>query len=258
MDHILNIETSTGVCSVSISSDGTVAASRESRVEKSHASMLTVFIDEVMKETEMRFGGLSAVAVSRGPGSFTGLRIGVSAAKGICYGAGLPLIAVDTLRVMALKVIRGTLSGSVGPVFPGDSAAGRDIPDGKMPGGPANGKTVLCPMIDARRMEVYTALYDTAGRQIRDIRAEIIDGSGISDLPEGSRMIFFGDGAEKCKEALARPDTLYLPGIYPSALQMPELSHAAFREGRLEDTAYFEPFYLKDFLATTPKKNRLV
>ncbi len=206
-------------------------AARESRVDKSHASLLTVFIDEVMKETDTGYNHLAAVAVSRGPGSYTGLRIGVSAAKGICYGAEVPLLAVDTLWLMALMAI--------------DKA------------GKVDGRSILCPMIDARRMEVYTALYDAGGGRISETGAHIIDNGWFEKLPEGKKVLFFGNGAEKCRDAAKGKNVFFLEDIYPSAGYMAALSDEALRAGRIEDTAYFEPFYLKDFLATTPR-NRLL
>ncbi len=230
MEPILNIETSTGVCSVSVSDKDAILAARESRIDRSHASMLTVFIGEAMAEAGIDYNELSGVAVSRGPGSYTGLRIGVSAAKGICYGADIPLIALDTLLIMA----RGLL---------------RNIAD--------NDGLLLCPMIDARRMEVYTALYDTAGTRVKDITAEIIVNDSFKDYLDERKIIFFGDGSGKCRDTLKHPNAVFIEGIYPSACYMAQLSFKAFAEKKFEDTAYFEPFYLKDFLATTPK-NKMI
>lgn len=232
VDHILNIESSTGVCSVSISGGYDVIAFRESRTGRSHAALLTVFVDEVMKECGLRFSELSAVAVSSGPGSYTGLRIGVSAAKGICYAADLPLISVNTLATMARMVISSH-------------------------NGILDDNCLLCPMIDARRMEVYMSLFDYEGKQTGDISAEIIDGDTFSHLPGEKRLLFFGDGAEKCKEIISHRNAIFIPGIYPSAVMMADFSYKAFIEGRFENTAYFIPFYLKDFIATTPKNKML-
>ena len=229
---ILNIETSTNVCSVALSSGSKVIVSRESPAERSHASVLTVFIDEVMKEAGKNYSELSAVSVSKGPGSYTGLRIGVSAAKGICYGADVPLVAVDTLRLMAAGVYDTNRD---------------DLIDG----------TLLCPMIDARRMEVYTALYDVSGNMVREIRAEIIDENSFAHYLEKGKVLFFGDGSAKCREIIQHPNAAFIEGIYPSAGRMANLSHQALSKKDFEDTAYFEPFYLKDFIATQPKKNLL-
>ncbi|TVR75009.1 MAG: tRNA (adenosine(37)-N6)-threonylcarbamoyltransferase complex dimerization subunit type 1 TsaB [Marinilabiliales bacterium] len=268
---VLNIETSTNVCSASLSAGKEIIAARESHTGRSHASLLTVFIDELMRESDTGYGDLAAVAVSMGPGSYTGLRIGVSAAKGICYGAGVPLLAVDTLRLMAMMAIKGWQSGNdTGPtttVTNGrkteaatsrktDNATGNDT-------GPtidnATGRdtVLLCPMIDARRMEVYTALYDAYGRQVAPTGAHIIDREWFDTLPGGSRVLFFGNGADKCNHLANGENLVYIDGIYPSAGLMPPLSDEALNEGRIEDTAYFEPYYLKDFIATTPR-NRLL
>jgi tRNA threonylcarbamoyladenosine biosynthesis protein TsaB len=228
-DYILNIETSTGVCSVSISSGREIVASRESDADRSHAAMLTVFIHEVMQEAGLEYRELSAVAASRGPGSYTGLRIGISAAKGICYAADLPLIAVNTLEIMCLMVI-------------GD------------PGIQAGLDCLLCPMIDARRMEVYMALFDHKGNQKGDIVAEIVDKDTFMEIPQENEILFFGNGAGKCRDSIRHKNARFIPGIYPSAKLMALPSSEALKEGRLEDTAYFTPFYLKDFLATTSKK----
>ncbi len=258
MNAILNIETSTKVCSVSVSLDNSLLASRESRVDRSHASMLTVFIEEAMREADKKFSDLSAVAVSKGPGSYTGLRIGVSAAKGICFATGLPLIGVNTLKTMVWKVIRSFYKKN----DDNNSMAAAKVVQGsyktnicEMLSDKANDNLLLCPMIDARRMEVYMAMFDPGGKQVTEISASIIDGSSFVKLLKENKIIFFGDGAEKCKELIRHPHAIFLPGIYPSARQMAELSHKAFLEGRFEDIAYFEPFYLKDFIATTPKKN---
>lgn len=251
---ILNIETSTNVCSVSLSAGEEVLAARESRTDRSHASLLTVFVDEVMRESATGYCDLAAVAVSRGPGSYTGLRIGVSAAKGICYGAGVPLLAVDTLRLMAMMVINGRL-----PAFHGDHGDhGGTGTAGGSPGNDTGNDTgnktmLLCPMIDARRMEVYTALYDASGRQVAPTGAHIIGSEWFDTLPSVSRVLFFGNGADKCRHLVNGENLVYIEGIYPSARLMAGLSDEALREGRVEDTAYFEPYYLKDFIATTPR-----
>ena len=226
-ENILNIESSTAVCSVSISSGNQVVAFRESRTDRSHAAVLTVFIEEVIKETGLAFTDLSAVAVSRGPGSYTGLRIGVSAAKGICYAADLPLIAVSTLELM-VHMVKGSHP------FTGEDH-------------------LLCPMIDARRMEVYMALFDAGGRKKSEITAEIISGDSFPELLTGKNIYFFGDGAGKCEGIINNGNAFFIPDIYPSASMMAGLSGQALQEGKFEDTAYFVPFYLKDFIATTPK-----
>ncbi len=227
-EYILNIETSTNVCSAAISAGERILAFRESMEGPSHAAMLTVFIGDIMKETGLDTGSLSAVAVSGGPGSYTGLRIGVSAAKGICYAADLPLIAVNSLAVMTQMVISS--------------------PDHRV-----NGR-LLCPMIDARRMEVYTAVFNAAGEQQSEIKAEIINEETFRDVCHDNKLLIFGNGALKCRNLLNHPNIEFKPGIYPSARMMGSLSHKALIDRKFESTAYFTPFYLKDFVATTPRK----
>lgn len=236
MDRILNIETSTGVCSVAVSEGGRILSCKESPGERSHSAMLTLLIEEAMKEASTGFDQLSAVAVSRGPGSYTGLRIGVSVSKGICYASSTPLIAIDTLRIMNLMAAASSVSS----------------PQAGLKAGPGTERLIFCPMIDARRMEVYMALFDSGGNQVSKITAEIIDENTFSKLGENRSVLFFGDGAEKCRNLLESANATYLPGIYPSAKYMTTLSHEALRRGNFEDTAYFEPFYLKDFIATKP------
>ncbi len=260
MNYILNIETSTSVCSVSISSGTGILALRESSVDRSHAAMLGVFIEEAMRETDLKFNDLSAVAVSRGPGSYTGLRIGVSMAKGICYASDLPLIAIDTLRIMTWKVIRSQLIESFNTYDEGNNgqnAHANNINIGELHLNPGSGRILLCPMIDARRMEVYMSIFDVKGNQIKNTSAEIITESAFSEFPEDNTILFFGDGADKCRNIAGRKNVLFFPGIYPSAEQMGELSHNSFLEKRFENTAYFEPFYLKDFITTKPKPKLL-
>jgi tRNA threonylcarbamoyladenosine biosynthesis protein TsaB len=227
---ILNIESSTGVCSVSISSENRILSFRQSREGRSHAALLTVFIDQAMKEAGLEFRDLSAVAVSKGPGSYTGLRIGISTAKGICYAANLKLLAVNTLAVMTEMAMAAPLT------FTGDDY-------------------LFCPMIDARRMEVYTALFDPKGIQKGEISAEIITGETFSEVLNEKIIIFFGDGADKCRDIITHRNALFMPDIYPSAGMMGRLSLRAYRDGRFEDPAYFSPLYLKDFIATSPKSS---
>jgi tRNA threonylcarbamoyladenosine biosynthesis protein TsaB len=257
LDHILNIETSTSVCSVSISAGSTIVTLKETRIDRSHAALLTVMIGEAMSEFGRDYSSLSAVAVSKGPGSYTGLRIGVSTAKGICYGAGLPLIAIDTMKTMAMKVINGTINAgdpALKTIFRSDGASGLVQYTGKLASGKNDGcKVLLCPMIDARRMEVYQALFDIYGNEVTEVRAEIIDESSFSGLLGDNKIIFFGDGAKKCIEKINHRNVLFIPDIYPSAGQMAELSFESYKNRNFVNTAYFEPFYLKDFLATTPK-----
>jgi tRNA threonylcarbamoyladenosine biosynthesis protein TsaB len=257
LDRILNIETSTSVCSVSISAGNTIITLKETRVDRSHAALLTVMISEVMRGSGTGFPQLSAVAVSKGPGSYTGLRIGVSTAKGICYASGLPLIATDTMKTMALKVINESLNASEGAektIFQSGAASGLVQYTGELTSEKnQSGNILLCPMIDARRMEVYLALFDLHGNPVREVCAEIIDESSFAGILEDNKIIFFGDGAKKCIDKINHRNALFIPDVYPSAGQMAELSFESFKKGDFVNMAYFEPFYLKDFLATTPK-----
>ena len=196
--------------------------------------MLTVFIEEILKENGLKAADLEAIAVSKGPGSYTGLRIGVSAAKGIAYAASIPLIAIDTTLLMFWGEIQGRHESL---------AIERD--------------TLFCPMLDARRMEVYYAIYDINGDTVKEISAEIINESSFTKIPESSRIIFFGDGAEKCKEVIRRSNVYFDKDFVISAAHMCRPAFTAYNNNKFEDVAYFEPFYLKDFLATSPRKNLL-
>jgi len=220
--YILNLETATKNCSVSISQNGqTILCKEMAEAGYSHAEKLHVFIEECIKESNISFKDLSAIAVSQGPGSYTGLRIGVSAAKGLCFALDLPLIAVDTLQVLASK-----LSISQG---------------------------VIIPMIDARRMEVYSAIFNSKSEKIREVQAEILTENSFEEISE--TIHFVGDCAEKAKTVLTKSNFIFHEEIiYPSANEMSELSYKKFQENNLEDVAYFEPYYLKDFMATVSKK----
>ncbi|AWM13991.1 tRNA (adenosine(37)-N6)-threonylcarbamoyltransferase complex dimerization subunit type 1 TsaB [Flavobacterium sediminis] len=216
MATILNIETATKNCSVSLAKDGKTIGIKEIATEQfSHAEKLHVFIEELLKETQLTFKDLDAVAVSKGPGSYTGLRIGVSTAKGLCYALDLPLISVDTLEILAnaLTVTSG----------------------------------VIVPMIDARRMEVFSAVFNTGKRKIRDTQAEIIDVDSYREISEDIHLI--GDGAQKLQETLTASKFIYHPEIvYPSTQEMSFLSFEKYKKSDFEDVAYFEPYYLKDFV----------
>jgi tRNA threonylcarbamoyladenosine biosynthesis protein TsaB len=216
MSYILNIETATKNCSVALSKNGvTIICKETAELGYSHAEKLHVFIDEIIKEAQITFQDLSAVAVSQGPGSYTGLRIGVSAAKGLCYSLGIPLIAIDTLLVLASKV---------------------DNSDG-----------LVIPMIDARRMEVYSAIFNSNKEKIREVKAEILTEDSFLNLSE---MVYFvGDSTEKAKTVLTKANFVFLDDIvFPSANEMGAISFAKFQENNFEDVAYFEPYYLKDFM----------
>ena len=228
MPNIIHIETSTSVCSAALSSDGAVQCHFENFEGPSHASLLGVYVKQIMDFSRDKGVKVDAVAVSSGPGSYTGLRIGVSMAKGICYARGLKLIAVPTLELLCVPVLLYQ----------------EDLPE----------DALLCPMIDARRMEVYAALYDRALRPVRAIGADIVDESTYQDFLNERPVYFLGDGAEKCKTGITHPNAHFLPDVMPLARNMGPLAEKAFALGRFEDVAYFEPFYLKEFVASKPKK----
>ncbi len=216
MIYILNIETATKNCSVSIAKNGETFLCREIAEQGySHAEKLHVFIEELLKESGIAITEVNAIAVSKGPGSYTGLRIGVSAAKGLCYALGIPLIAIDTLQVLAKKT--------------------------------AVDAGLIIPMIDARRMEVYSAIFDNHHNKIMEVQAEVLTEESYADLSED--LYFVGDCQEKCKTVLTKPNFYFLPEIvFPSANEMSALSYEKYVKNDFEDVAYFEPFYLKDFL----------
>ncbi|MDE5418536.1 tRNA (adenosine(37)-N6)-threonylcarbamoyltransferase complex dimerization subunit type 1 TsaB [Labilibaculum sp. DW002] len=234
MALLLHIETSTAVCSVGLGKDGELLALKETKEGMKHASHLTVFIENILKENGFSTSDLDGIAISMGPGSYTGLRIGVSTAKGICYGAELPLIAISTLQAMTKPLL-----------------ANENIQSQlKNPE-----KAYYCPMIDARRMEVYTAFYNDKNELKKDISADIIDENSYAKELSEREIVFFGDGAAKCKEIIESKNGIFLDNVTPTATGMIELAEAKFQKQEFEDVAYFEPFYLKDFVATTPKKN---
>lgn len=222
MSFILNIETATKNCSVAIAKNGETVLCKEIAEEGySHAEKLHVFIEEVIAEAKINVHDLVAVAVSQGPGSYTGLRIGVSAAKGLCYALGIPLIAVDTLKTFASQV---------------------------------NAKDVLIvPMLDARRMEVYSAIFNSKLETIREVQAQIITEDSFNEYTE--IIYFVGDCADKCKPVLTKENFIFLEQIkYPSARDMSKISYDKYQIKDTVDVAYFEPYYLKDFMITTSKK----
>jgi tRNA threonylcarbamoyladenosine biosynthesis protein TsaB len=230
---VICIETATNLCSVALCSSTGVIALKESTELKSHASMLTVFIDEALKENGIRVHDLEAVAVGKGPGSYTGLRIGVSVAKGIAYAASIPLIGIETTLSMFWGIF-GTL---------------KEISQEE--------NTLFCPMIDARRMEVYYAIYDFNGNPFKEVSAEIIMEDSFSDIPESWKIVFFGDGATKCKRIIKRKNLYFADDFRISASYMQRPVYRAIKNHIFEDVAYFEPFYLKDFIASIPRKNIL-
>lgn len=227
MSCILNIDTSTDVCSVAVSRDGACIFNREDHTGPNHAVKLGVFVDEALSYVDNRSIPLDAVAVSCGPGSYTGLRIGVSMAKGICYGRGVKLIAVPTLELLAVPVLLE-----------------HDIEDGAL----------LCPMLDARRMEVYAGVYDRALNEVRPVQADVVDADTYREYLDKGKVYFFGNGACKCIDAIGSSNAVLVKDIKPLAANMFPLAEKRFNQGRFEDVAYFVPFYLKDFVAKTPKK----
>ena len=236
MALILNIETSTEVCSVTISRDGEKLFQKESTEGLNHSEYLTVFIEEIFQENNLKMNDLDAVAVSKGPGSYTGLRIGVSVAKGLCYALDIPLIASSTLESMAFYIAQNIHNYYT----------------------TRNDESILfCPMIDARRMEVYTSLFSSKGEMIRSIEAEIIDEHSFQKELEEHSIVFFGNGAKKCREKIIHKNALFSGPEKASAQFMQSLSEIKYKKKEFEDVAYFEPFYLKNFVATIPKNKIL-
>lgn len=227
MACILNIETSTNICSVAVVDEGHVIWNEEDHSGPNHAVTLGVYVDQALSFIDNSGLQLEAVAVSGGPGSYTGLRIGVSMAKGTCYGRDAKLIAVPTLEAMCVSLLL----------------------DEKVPE-----DALLCPMLDARRMEVYAQIFDRGLRSIRDIQADIIDENSYKEILDKQPVYFFGPGAEKCESVITHPNAHFLIGIEPLARDMAPLATKRFYKGQFEDVAYYVPFYLKEFQATLPKK----
>ena len=227
MARILLVETSTAQLSAALAEDGIVTASRTCDEPRMQASLTAPFVKEILDEKGLSVKDLDAVCVGKGPGSYTGLRVGVSTAKGLCFGAGLPLLSAGTLDVLVQEAHR------LGVV-------------------PAGCKYVV-PMVDARRMEVYAAVFTPEGRQLTETKPVIIDSDSFAaELAEGP-VLFIGDGALKCREAIQSPNAFFAEA-FPTAMAMAPLAEAAYPEKRFEDVAYFEPFYLKDFVATVSRK----
>ena len=226
MSTILHIETSTDVCSVAVSEDSQVIFQQEDHSGPNHAERLGTMVDEALSFTDNHAIPFDAVAVSGGPGSYTGLRIGVSMAKGICYGRDLKLIAVPTLELLCVPVLL------------------REIPEED---------ALLCPMLDARRMEVYAGIYDRALKPVREIRADIVTAETYKDYLDAHPIYFFGNGAGKCMETISHPNAHLIKGIEPLAKWMQPLAERRFLNEQFEDVAYYVPFYLKDFVAKKAK-----
>ena len=232
MSLILCIETSTDTCSVGLAKDGELISLRESDEGRDHARKVGLFVDELLRETGLAPDDLDAVAVGKGPGSYTGLRIGVSFAKGLCYGLRKPLVAVGSLDALAEVAREDHEAGILG-------IDGWD-------------RALLCPMVDARRMEVYAQVFDAQGRALNDVAAEVVDAESFGAFRgQGRPFVIFGSGARKCAGLL--PDAV-LAEVTPSARGLARLAQRALDEGRTEDVAYFEPFYLKDFVVTTSRR----
>lgn len=227
MSTILHIETSTDVCSVAVSEDSQVIFQQEDHSGPNHAERLGTMVDEALSFTDNHAIPFDAVAVSCGPGSYTGLRIGISMAKGICYGRNLKLIAVPTLELLCVPVLL------------------REIPEED---------ALLCPMLDARRMEVYAGIYTRALKPVRDIGADVVDADTYKEFLDKQPVYFFGNGAQKCMETIHHPNAHLIEGIEPLAKWMQPLAEKRFLNEQFEDVAYFVPFYLKDFVAKLPKK----
>lgn len=225
MAYFLTIETSTEVCSAALFKNDQLVALKEEGGQYSHAEKLAVFIEALFQESELTPQDLSAVAVSKGPGSYTGLRIGVSMAKGLCFALNIPLIAIDTLKSMAWGVAQQKLD-----------------------------KALLCPMVDARRMEVYTAMFTNELETKKPVEAVIVDENYLQQELEDNLVYIFGNGAEKCTSLLNHSNLKYIENQLPSASKMGELAMEKFLNEQFEDVAYFEPFYLKDFIAIKGKK----
>ncbi len=224
MANILCLETATTNCSVAIGVNGQVQSLVEENTPNySHAEQLHVFIEEALKKAALPLEALDAVAVSKGPGSYTGLRIGVSAAKGLCFSLDLPLIAIPTLQSMAMQV-------------------------------KLESNEVVIPLLDARRMEVYSEVYDASGTSIRETKAEVITESSFTDYTSCKRVHLIGPGASKCEEVLTNPVFSYITSAIPSAQELASLAERKFKQQEFEDVAYFEPYYLKDFVLQGKKK----
>lgn len=228
MSCILNIETSTNVCSVAVSQDGSCIFNKEDHEGPNHAVILGVFVQEALSFIDSHAIPLDAVAVSCGPGSYTGLRIGLSMAKGICYGRDVKLIAIPTLELMCVPLLLGEKISEE--------------------------NALLCPMIDARRMEVYSQFFDRALNEVRFISADIVENNTYDDILAQQPVYFFGNGAEKCHEVLTHHNAHIIEGIVPLAKNMYPLAEKRMANEQFEDVAYFVPFYLKDFVAKEAKK----
>jgi tRNA threonylcarbamoyladenosine biosynthesis protein TsaB len=236
MALILSIETGTDICSVALANDGELMALRESDEGRDHAKKVALFVDELLRETGVQPSDIDAIAVGKGPGSYTGLRIGVSFAKGMCYALDIPLIAIGSLNALA-EVAREDFEAGILDIEEEDWAQAK-----------------LCPMVDARRMEVYAQVFDVEGNAQSDVVAEVVTEESFNEWRSKGKFVIFGNGAQKCAEVL--PDAI-IESVVPSARGIVRLAEEAFNAGKFEDLAYFEPFYLKDFIVIPSKKKLL-
>ena len=278
MERLILIETSTALCSAALAEDGVITAYRESSAPKAHASLTAVFIQEMLEEKGLTIADCDAVCVSKGPGSYTGLRVGVSTAKGLCFGSGKPLIAIGTLDILTAQA-QESLTEAASPT-PGNTPS---IPSGNtetitgLPGtviadpsetviaGLTGNPSHIVPMIDARRMEVYAATFKRTNApanqsegtpdytQVTETAPAIINETSYTDLLNEGPVLFIGDGAGKCADVIKHPNATFIQ-CWPKASAMLQPALRAYRERRFEDVAYFEPFYLKEFVATVSKK----
>ena len=228
MACILSIETSTNVCSIAVHLNGILVALSEVHIDQSHASKLPELVRQTLSGAGVSFSGLQAVAVSSGPGSYTGLRIGTSTAKGIAYALSIPIIAVTSLEILASQMNSYN-----------------------------TGRFLLCPMIDARRMEVYCALFDSELSQVLPTQAMVIDNNSFNDVLSVNSILFFGNGAQKCKGVIEHPNAFFIPDVYPSASKLGDMALKKYNTQSIENLENFEPFYLKDFVAKSPSKSIL-
>ena len=224
MAFLLSIETSTEVCSVALHDNSNLISTSEFHVEHSHAAKLAVLVDQVLNVADIKANQISGVAVSCGPGSYTGLRIGTSLAKGLCFSLNIPLISVGTLELMAYQVMSANSFNAL-----------------------------LCPMIDARRMEVYCLLMDSDANIVQQATAMVIDELSFSDLLVDQKILFFGNGSSKCKSVIRNENAVYVDGVYPKASSLGALAFERWEKNQFEDLEHFEPFYLKGFVAKKPK-----
>ena len=236
MALILSIETGTDICSVALANDGELMALRESDEGRDHAKKVALFVDELLRETGVQPSDIDAIAVGKGPGSYTGLRIGVSFAKGMCYALGIPLIAIGSLDALT-EVAREDFEAGILDVEESDWTQAK-----------------LCPMVDARRMEVYAQVFDVEVTAQSDVVAEVVTEESFKEWRAKGKFVIFGNGAKKCAEVL--PDAI-IESVVPSARGIVRLAEEAFNAGKFEDLAYFEPFYLKDFIVIPSKKKLL-